>query len=188
MHHGLFAVVGDVDGGDAEPALQGADFLAQFDPDAGVEVGERLVEEQHVRVDRQRPAERDALALAARELGDVAGAEAGEVQQRQHGLDLGGDLGARDPAQAQAVADVLRDGHVRPERVGLEHHRHAPLLRRQAGDVLAVEHDPARRNRGEPGDRAQQRGLARAGRAKQRRQACRVRLAGPSACSTSAPP
>ena len=45
-------------------------------------------------------------------------------------------LGLGDPAHAQRKRDVLGDGHVRPQRIGLEHHADAPLLRRQrpAGD------------------------------------------------------
>ena len=38
--------------------------------------------------------------------------------------------GAATPRSLQAVADVLRTRHVRPQRVGLEHHRHAALLGR----------------------------------------------------------
>ena len=47
----------------------------------GVERAEGLVEQQHARLDRQRPGERHALALAARELGRVAVGEAVEVHE-----------------------------------------------------------------------------------------------------------
>ena len=38
------------------------------------------------------------------------------------------DLGATDMAQFETVTDVLRDRHMRPEGVGLEHHRGVPLF------------------------------------------------------------
>ena len=77
-------------------------------------------------------------------------------------------LGARHAAQPQAVADIAEHGHVRPQRVGLEHHRDAALLGREAGDVAAEEPDRAGRRLLEAGDGAQQRGLAAAGGAEDR--------------------
>jgi hypothetical protein len=64
----LFLVVRDEDRRRAEPLLQGADLLPQLQPDLGVERGQRLVEQQHVRLDRQRPRQRDTLLLAAGQL------------------------------------------------------------------------------------------------------------------------
>ena len=55
----------DVNRGYAEPSLQGADLVPDGLADACVEVGERLVEQQDARADRERPPERDALPLAA---------------------------------------------------------------------------------------------------------------------------
>ena len=84
----LGLVVRDVDEGDAGAALQllelGAHALAQL----GVEIGQRLVEQQDRRLDHQRARERDALLLAARELVGVAALEAGEIDQRERLLDL----------------------------------------------------------------------------------------------------
>ena len=52
-----------------------ADLVAQRHADLGVERGERLVEEQHLRPDRERAGERHALLLAAGELEGIAAAE-----------------------------------------------------------------------------------------------------------------
>ena len=49
-----------------------------------VERRQRLVEQQHPRPLGERARERDALALAAGELVRLAGAEAVELDQRQH--------------------------------------------------------------------------------------------------------
>ena len=68
----LLLVVGDVDGGDPELALDRPDLLAQDDPDLGVERGQRLVEQQDLRLDGQRAGEGHALLLAAGQLVRVA--------------------------------------------------------------------------------------------------------------------
>jgi hypothetical protein len=64
----LLLVVRDVDGGDREPPLQVADLVPHLHAQLRVEVGQRLVEEQHARTDDDRARERDALLLAAGEL------------------------------------------------------------------------------------------------------------------------
>ena len=68
----LGLVVGDEQRGDPEPLLDAADLAAQLVADARVERRERLVEQQHGRLDRQRAGDRDALLLAAGELVRVA--------------------------------------------------------------------------------------------------------------------
>ena len=70
VRHGerLLLVVRHHDGGDAEPALQRADLVAQAHPHLGVEGGERLVEQQQARRGRERARQRHALLLTAGEL------------------------------------------------------------------------------------------------------------------------
>ena len=63
----LLLVVGDVDGRGAVGALQLADLDAHVDAQLGVEVRQRLVEHQQLRLDDQRAGKRHALLLAARE-------------------------------------------------------------------------------------------------------------------------
>ena len=75
--------MGDVDRGDAELTLERLDLVAHALADAGVEIGERLVEQQDPRAHGERPAERDPLALAARELGHRPLAELVQAEQRQ---------------------------------------------------------------------------------------------------------
>ena len=65
--HRLDLIVGDIHGGHAEPALQRRDLGARRHPQLGVEVGQRLVHAEHLRLAHDRPAHRHPLALAARE-------------------------------------------------------------------------------------------------------------------------
>ena len=73
QRHRLDLVVGDVDDGLAEALVQLLDLDAHLDAQLGVEVGQRLVEQEHVRLAHQRPADGDALALAAGELARACG-------------------------------------------------------------------------------------------------------------------
>src|SRR4051794_41715953 len=94
-----------------------------------IERGERLVEEQHARVARERACERDPLPLSARErfgprLREVRDAEALEqlVDSRLAG-----------------VGDVRANAQVREERVLLEDEADAPLLRPAVDPASRVE-------------------------------------------------
>ena len=76
-HHGepvgdrerLVLVVRDMDRGDAGAGEQLGELVAQATFSFASSAAERLVEQQHARLDRDRAGERDALALAARQLG-----------------------------------------------------------------------------------------------------------------------
>ena len=64
----LLLVVGDVDEGDPDLALDLLQLDLHLPAQLQVEGAERLVEQQHLGPVDERPGERDALALAAREL------------------------------------------------------------------------------------------------------------------------
>ena len=78
--HGLDLVVGDVDGGDAERVLDAGDLGAHLAAQLGVEVRERLVEQEGVGVAHEGPAHGHPLALAARELRRLAVEELGQLE------------------------------------------------------------------------------------------------------------
>lgn len=71
---------------------------------------------------------------------------------------------ARDAAHLEPVGDVVEHVHVRVEGVVLEHHRNVAILGFLAGDVLVADEDAAAGDFLKPGDAAQGRGLAAAGR------------------------
>src|SRR5205085_10408749 len=125
---------------------------------------------QDVRIEHERTRQRHALLLAARELSGIAILEAGQVHFRQPGGQPPGDLRAGQLAQAQPVRHVAAHGHVRPERVILEHHADVARVRRQPLDATLAEADLARIDGGEARDQPQQCGLAAARRAEQREQ------------------
>ena len=165
--HGLHLVVGDVDGGGAQPALQRGDLGAGLHPQLGVQVGQRLVHAEHLRRPHDRAAHRHPLALATGELGRFAVQEIGQVEQLGGLLDLLAALVGRHPAQLEREAHVLGDRLGRVERIVLEHHRDVAVLGRHPDHVLAADLDVALVDVLQPGQHPQRGALARSGRADQ---------------------
>ena len=134
QRHRLDLVVGHVDGGDAEPLVQLVERRPHGHAQLGVQVGQRLVHQEGLRLADDGPAHRDPLPLAAGQRGRLA------LEVRLQAEHLGGlvdpalDLVLGRLAQLQAEREVLLDGHVRVQGVVLEHHRDVPVLRRQVVD------------------------------------------------------
>ena len=168
QRHRLFLVVGDVDGGDAERALQLLQLGARFQPQLGVEIGEGLVEQEQPRLAHDGAGQRAALLLAARQLAGLAVEQMVDLDLARGFLHRGLDLGLRQLGHFEREGDVLVHGHVRVERVALEHHGDVAVARIRRRDVLAVDEDPAGGRRVEAGENPQRRALAGAGRAEQR--------------------
>ncbi len=146
----------------ALPQLQ--QLTAQVLRGQHVQRAERLVHQQGRGLDHQRPGEADALAHAARQLLGVGGlvtVQADDVDGPQRAL---GPLGGGHPAGLQAQLHVLLHGEPRQQREGLEDHGGLPVA---AGQPLAAEQHPALGGRDQPGDAAQQGGLAAAAAAEQ---------------------
>ena len=90
--HGLDLVVGDVDRGDAEAALQRGDLRTGLHAQLGVEVGQRLVHEEDLRLADDRAAHRDTLALTTGERLRLAVEVLLEVEDLRGLVDPCGDL------------------------------------------------------------------------------------------------
>ena len=95
--HRLDLVVRDVDGRDAEPPVQLRERGAHADAELRVEVRERLVEQERLRLANDRAAHRDALPLAAGELRRAALEQVDEPEQLGDLVDPARDLGLRRP-------------------------------------------------------------------------------------------
>ena len=149
--------------------MQPLDLAAHGDAQLGIEVAERLVEQEDLRIADDGAAHRDALALAARQLARIA------VHQRRQRQDLGSaahlGVGRRlvRLRQHQREGEVLAHRHVRIERVVLEHHGDVAFLRRHVVDALGADTDLAAADLFQAGDHAQERRLAAARRANERR-------------------
>ena len=140
----FFLIVRDQNARDVNFVVQPAQPGPQALADLRIESAERFVEQQHLRLDRQRPGERHALPLAAGKLRRetacrgrrAAPARAVRVRVSRSLRSLGRSF-ARPHAQAER--DVLEHAHVAEQRVVLEHEADVPLGDRAVGDVLVVE-------------------------------------------------
>ena len=144
----LVLIVRDEQAGDVQLVVQPPQPAPQLLAHLGVERPERLVEQQHARLDGERAGQRHALPLAARQLRRVALRQRVELHQRQQPLHRGADVLLGRPVaprpDAQAEGDVLEHGQVPEQRVVLEDEADAPLADALVGGVVAVEMDRAR--------------------------------------------
>ena len=163
--HGLDLVVGHVDEGGAQALVQLADFSAGLHAQFGVQVRERLVEEEDGRIAHDGAAYGDALALAAGELLGLAIQQHADAQQVGGFLHLLVDLGFGRLAQLQAERHVIVHAHVRVERVALEHHGDVAILGGDIVDDAVADEDAAVADLLKAGEQAQAGGFAAAGRA-----------------------
>ncbi len=163
QRHRLVLIVGDEDRGGADGALD----LTQLDLHAlaqlGVQIRQRLIEQQHARPDHQRAGERHALLLAAGHPARITLLIAGEPNHRQRGADALIALGARHAPHLEAKGDILGRRHMREQRIALEYDAEAAPGRMHRGQVLPLQADRTARGIEKARDHLQGRGLAAAG-------------------------
>ena len=131
----------------------------------GVQRTERFIQQQNLRLHGQGPGQRDPLLLPAGQLRRVALGQMSQLdhfQQRTYALANLCRRGSLTGGQyIQAEGHVLRHGHMPEQRVMLEYEADPALADMQAGDVFAMEQDAPLVGCLQPGDDAQQGGLAR---------------------------
>ena len=144
--------------------MQRGDLVAGLHPQLGVEIGQWLVHQEHLRAAHDRAAHRHPLALSA---GQILGLAVQIGLEVEHLCDVAhavADRGPWGPADLQRERQILRDGHVRVQRVVLEDHRDVAVLRIGVGDVVFADVDPPGIDRLQPGHHPQRRRLAAARR------------------------
>jgi hypothetical protein len=148
--HRLDLVVGDVDRRDPEPVVQPRQLGAHVDAELGVQVRQRLVHQERLRLAHDRPAHGDPLALAAGERARPALEQILQPEQPGDLLDAALDLGFRRLAHLQPVAEILRDRHVRVQGVVLEDHRDVAVPRRESRHLALADPDVTLRHLSRP--------------------------------------
>ena len=147
--------------------MQPLDLDAQLVAQFRIEVGERLVEQEHGGIPHQRAADGDTLALAAGKLVRAPVEERHDLQKLGRPGHALLDLGLRRLRHLQAEGHVLAHAHAGIERIGLEHHGDAAILGLLPGDVLSVDPDLPLGDVEQAGDGIEQGRLAAAGRSEQ---------------------
>ena len=99
--------MGDVERRDAEAALDPQDLGAHLHAQLSVEVRERLVHQEDAGLADDRPAHRDALALAAGELARLVVDPVREAEQLGGRVDLLLDLRLRELAQRSSAKPMF---------------------------------------------------------------------------------
>ncbi len=103
--------------------MQFLDLGAHGDAQLGIEVGERFVEKEDLRIAHDRPAHGDALALAAGELARIAVEKLGEAENLGSRARRAGRCPAfGEPFSISEKAMLSRHRHMRIKRIVLEHH------------------------------------------------------------------
>ena len=147
--HHLLDRMPDVDDRDPQLVAQPLDVVQDLALAAGVERGERLVEQQHPRARQQRAPDRDALLLAARQRGRPALEQRCDVEQVDHLVERRVAIFGR--GEESAVQEILPYREMRKEPAFLEDVADAPLLggnphpARRIEQHLAVHEDAPRR-------------------------------------------
>jgi hypothetical protein len=160
-------VARDVDRRDGQVAVQLGQLQPQRLARERIEMGERLVEQQHPRLDGERPRQGQAAALGERERRGPAVGAAGQAQARDHHPHTLGDFGRGHRLLLEPEGHVLSHVEVRPQGPLLKHVADGAAARRQGSHVLSVHEDAAVGDRHEPGNRLEHVGLAGVGRAQE---------------------
>lgn len=159
----LLLIVRDIDDRARKLPPQLQQLLTQRQACRGVERGYRLVEEDDLRLERERPRQRHALALSAGETGRERTVQAVQPETAQETVRALVRLRAQLRVKAQGVANILAHGHILKEGIVLKHQSHAAPLGRQARDVRAVFQNAPGVGRFQPREDSQERRLAAAG-------------------------
>ncbi len=132
-----------------------------------VQRAQRFVHQHQLRLEHQRAGQGHTLLLASGQLAGVTLGEGIELDHVQHPLDPLADVGLAQVAHGQREGQILGHGHVREQRVVLEHHADVALVRRHVVDRAPGQLDFTGGGGFEAGQHHQAGGLARAGWAKQ---------------------
>ena len=163
----LDLVVGDINRRRFQALMQRLDLAAHADPELGVQVGQRFVEQEDLGIAHDSAAHGDALALAAGERGGLAQKILRQVQHRGRGAHPLLDQLLVRPAHAQRKRHVFRHRHMGIEGIALENHGDVTGLRRQVRDITPIDEDAPGACRFQSRQQAQHGGFPAARRADQ---------------------
>ncbi len=149
----------DVDGGGLEPILKATDLDAHLSPETGVQIGEGLVEEKHLRLTHHGASHRDPLPLSSGQRFRLAIEQGLEAEHAGRPRNAAFDLVAGNLSEAKSERQVVAHGHVRVQPVVLEHHRDVAVTRSQVCHIAVVDADPTRGNGLQAGEHPQDRRL-----------------------------
>ena len=158
--HRLDLVVGHIDGRRTEAIVKLPDFGAHVHPERRIQIGKRFVEQERLRVADDGPAHGNALALPTGELPRISVEKFAQPGHAGNFLHRLVDFGLGASPKPHGIGQILPNGHVRIEGIGLEHHRQVPLAWSLVIDRIPRDPHRAAGDFFQSGDGAQQGGLA----------------------------
>ena len=136
-----------------------------------VEADGRLVEQQQARAMQQRAGDFQPPHLAAGEVAHLAAGAVGKPDARQHLVAAQARVAPGDAVQGGVIQQVLRHREIEIERARLEHDAEQPQrFARRTADVVAENADASGLDAEQPRHQREQRALAGAVEAEQRRE------------------
>ena len=162
--HRFDLVVRHVNRGALDALVELLEHRSCLDAKLRIEIGERLVHQEHRGLARDRSADGDTLPLPTRELLRLALEELSDAEHPADLVHASLDLLLGDVPQLESEGDVVVHAHVRIERVVLEDHGDIAILRGDVVDDTLADEDVAARLLLESGEHAQRGGLAAARR------------------------
>ncbi len=165
--HGFRLVMHDIDKGGLHALVDLEDLRARLHAQLGIQVGERLVQQEHLRRAHQCTAQRVVLALPTGRFFGLALEQLFQPQDIGRVLDTLLDVLRGNMTQIQAERHVVVDGHVRIEGIVLEDHRNVVIFGIHVIDDLVHDVNLSLGDFFQPRDHAQARALATPGGADQ---------------------
>ena len=121
--------MGHIDTGDSKPFMQVLDLELHVFAQLLVQGAQGFVHQHQLGVEDQGAGQRNPLLLAARQLRGAAVDELAHLHHVQCAGDTGFAVGLGHSPDFQREGQVLAHGHVRKQRIVLEHHADAALVR-----------------------------------------------------------
>ena len=168
--HSFGLVMGNVDEGGLQALMQLGDFGTHLHAQLSVQVGQRFVEQEDLRLTDDSTAQSNTLTLAAGQSLRLTVQQVVNAQNAGSFFHAALDFVLGGLAQLQAERHVVEHGHVRIQRVVLEHHRDIAILRRHVVDQLIADIQLAFGNFLQTGDHTKSRRFTAAGRANQNKE------------------
>jgi hypothetical protein len=169
-HQRLDLVVRHVHNRPSQIALQPHQLGPHPHPQAGIQIAERFIQQQHVRVTDQRSSDRDPLLLAARQLGRLPLQQVLDAQQFRDLVHAALRLLTRGTPHLTSECQVAANASVGIQGQVLEDHRDLSVLGRQVFDVTRSDTNPTAVGRLESRNHSQGGRLAAARRSDQDQQ------------------
>ncbi len=119
--------------------MQAGNLRSHRGTQLGIQVGQRLVQQEYIRVAHHSASQCDTLTLAAGQRLRLAVQQMLQIQNFSYFMNLPVDFVLRHLLKRQSERHILVNRHMRIQRVALENHRNIAVLRRNVIDAALAD-------------------------------------------------